>query len=187
MHQGDGDPSMQPLLPSASEVDALRSIVRAGFAHEKTKAICARAGWKVCTDEPELGYTQFYLDFGGRRKDRRLLSVMNSEGEVSPFAFVPLYYFGEDEGDPAELPREPFDKAFEKVRAGLEDHLAQPHRTGTYSYKHRGKKWPYNYACWQLDDASLVLLQDEYDIQFGMDLSLWLFPARTKVKFPLHN
>jgi len=57
-------------------------------------------------------------------------------------------------------------------------------RSGVYSYPHRAG-WPYSFAGWALADATLVLVQDEFDIQFGMDVTLWVLPAGTAIEAPV--
>jgi len=38
---------------------------------------------------------------------------------------------------------------------------------------------------WALADATLVLVQDEFDIQFGMDVTLWVQPVGSAVQGPV--
>jgi hypothetical protein len=178
---------MYAVVPTERELTVLRSIARAEFGYGKTKDICSRAGWELAADERHLGFLQYYIDFGGRRTNRRLLAVCVREGSEGPFAFVPLYCFGENAGDPAQLPRGPFDRAFRHIATGLETILGKAYRAGAYTYAHRGDAWPYSYMWWRVADASLALVQDEFDIQLGMDVSLWVQPARAKVKLPVHH
>jgi hypothetical protein len=51
-------------------------------------------------------------------------------------------------------------------------------------YAHRAA-WRYSFAGWGLTDATLVLVQDELDIQFGMDVTLWVQPAGTSIQAPV--
>jgi hypothetical protein len=171
-------------IPSETELDTMRAISAAGFGYEGTKEICARAGWEPWVDEPDIGFIQYQVDLGGQKGNQRLFSVCLAE-ESGPFAFVPLYYFDDYRGDPAEHDRSPFDLAYREVLAALAS-LSEPYQAGSYQLDHR-ENWPYSYSWWKCEDASLVLLQDEYDIQFGMDVSLWIFPAHAKVRFPLHE
>jgi hypothetical protein len=62
--------------------------------------------------------------------------------------------------------------------------LGPPSSFGEYTYPHR-EGWPYSYSWWSLADATIVLVQDEFDIQFGMDISLWVLPAHAAVAVPV--
>ncbi len=95
-----------------------------------------------------------------------------------------MYYFGEGAGDPSELDRTPFDNAFRRLADGLEALVGPPFRTGEYKYRHR-RGWPYLYSWWRLPDASLALVQDEHDIQFGTDVTLWVLAEGVKVRLPV--
>jgi hypothetical protein len=68
----------------------------------------------------------------------------------------------------------------------LEVILGPPSRTGSYYYHHR-RECPYSFSWWGLKDASLALVQDEHDIQFGMDVSLWVLPEGIEVRLPILN
>ena len=57
-------------------------------------------------------------------------------------------------------------------------------RDGKYEYPHRSG-WPYRFRTWRLPEAQVILLPDEHDIQFGMDVSLWLFRPKPNVAVPL--
>jgi hypothetical protein len=41
------------------------------------------------------------------------------------------------------------------------------------------------FAGWVLADSTITLVQDELDIQFGMDVTLWIQPAGTKIEVPV--
>jgi hypothetical protein len=62
--------------------------------------------------------------------------------------------------------------------------LGQPRREGTYEFPHR-TGWPYGFRAWRVPEEQVILLQDEHDIQFGMDVSLWFFSAEPDVSIPL--
>jgi hypothetical protein len=169
---------VQVVVPGKPVFDVLRSISRAGFAYACTKMVCEAAGWQLVDDEPELGYLTYSMDFATGLEERRLLSVLIAESNKPPYAFVPLYCFEEyDES------REPFDLAYHGIAEQLAGFFGAATRSGEYSYPHRAD-WSYSFAGWSLADATLVLVQDEFDIQFGMDVTLWVEPAGTPIGAP---
>ncbi|HEY1380784.1 MAG TPA: hypothetical protein VGF55_28540 [Gemmataceae bacterium] len=169
---------MEAVAPSEPVVAVLRAISRAGFAYAATKALCESAGWRLVDDEPDLGYIRYDMLPAAGPGERRPLSVLIAESNNPPWAFVPLFYFEDyDQG------REPFDKAFRTIADQLAGFLGAA-RSGEYRYPHRAG-WPYSFAGWELADATLVLVQDEFDIQFGMDVTLWVQPAGTSIQAPI--
>jgi hypothetical protein len=170
---------MQAIAPSNNAVSVLRAIARAGFAYGKTKELAGAAGWKLVDDELSLGYVRFDMHLAPHQDSRRPLAVEVRESGKPPRAFVPLFGF-----DDYEFDREPFDRAYRSLTEQLAGALGPPSRVGEYSYRHR-EGWPYSYAWWSLADATFALVQDEFDIQFGMDISLWVLPAGAAVEVPV--
>jgi hypothetical protein len=107
------------------------------------------------------------------------LGVEVAESGRPPRAFVPLFCFEEYDVD-----RGPFDLAYRSLREQLAGVLGPPSSFGEYTYPHR-EDWRYSYSCWSLTDATFVLAQDEFDIQFGMDVTLWVLPANAPVAVPV--
>jgi hypothetical protein len=170
---------MEAVAPSEAAVTVLRAISRVGFAYAPTKALCGAAGWRLVDDEPDLGYVRYDLLLAAGSNERRPLSVLVAESNSPPWAFVPLFYFEEyDES------REPFDRAFRSLAEQLAAFLGAAAQSGEYSYPHRAA-WSYSFVGWSLSDATLVLVQDEFDIQFGMDVTLSVQPAGTTVVAPV--
>jgi hypothetical protein len=166
---------MDAVAPSESAVAVLRAISRAGFAYAPTKALCRGTGWELVDDEPDLGFVRFDMLLAPGSDAPRLLSVMVAESRGRPIAFVPLFFFEEYDDT-----REPFDRAFLALFEQLAGLLGGAPESGVYSYPHRAG-WSYSFAGWALPDATFVLVQDEYDIQFGMEVTLWVQPAGTAV------
>ncbi len=135
-------------------------------------------------DEPELGFIQYFLWVGPEDNDRRLLSVGTPGVPDGPHIYLPLYYFGEEGGDPIVEDCGPFDDAYQRLSAGISAVLGPAGSCGTYEHPHR-PGWSYGFCTWRLTEANVFLLQDEHDIQFGMDVSLWFFPAELEVSVPL--
>ena len=170
---------MDAVVPSEATVAVLRAISRAGFVYDSTKALCDAAGWELVDDEPDLGYVRYdVLDADGL-KPRCVLSVQIAGDGSRPWAFVPLFHFKN-----YDATREAFDQAFRTVSEKLIGLLGAASRSGVYSYPHRSG-WAYSFVGWSLLDATLVLVQDEFDIQFGMDVTLWIQPTGAEVAVPV--
>jgi|SRR6516162_195999 hypothetical protein len=176
---------MQPLVPSRDQFEVLRGIAQAGFHYSATKQLCSDAGWEIVSDEPRIGFLQYFLWLGPGLDDRRLLSIGTPEVQGGPYIYLPLYYFPEEEGEnPEEHDRTPFDEAYRCLSDGVGVILGPALREGTYEYPVRSG-WPYSFRAWRTKEAQVILLQDEHDIQFGMDVSLWLFSVKPEVSIPL--
>lgn len=170
---------MKAVTPDAGVLAAIREIAREGFSYRRTKELGQTAGWKLDDDELDLGYVAFEVQIA--KDDSRRLSVQVSESGRPPRAFLPLYYIDDEE---CEANRKPFDQALRSLSEQLESVLGLPSVSGEYGYSHR-ENWLYSYVGWSLADATFVLAQDEFDIQFGMDVTLWVLPAGTEVAGPM--
>lgn len=169
---------MEAIAPSGEFLEVLRAISRAGFGYEQTKELASAAGWKLVDDELDLGYVAFEWRLGTGDDNRRRLSVWVKKGGGRPWAFVPLFYFND-----YDQVREPFDQAYQSLAEQLASLLGTPSSSGEHCYAHRNG-WPYACSRWVLPDVVLDLVQDEFDIQFGMDVTLWVLPASQASEFP---
>jgi len=170
---------MEAPASSDSAVAVLRAIGRGGFAYAQTKELARAAGWNLVDDEWDLGYLRFDIPFAAGQDPPSSLVIEVQESGRPPRAVVTLFYFEDYKVD-----RGPFDEAFRGLAAQLVGVLGAPAQCGEYSYPHRAG-WSYSYASWSLADVTFVLVQDELDIQFGMDVSLWVLPAGAAVNVPV--
>jgi hypothetical protein len=170
---------MDVVAPSEDGLVVLRAISRAGFVYQSTKALGKAAGWKLVDDELGLGFVAFEMPLGSDGKCVGRLAVEVVESGRRPRAFVPLFYF-----EDYAIRREPFDKAYQSLSEQLAGILGSPSSSGEYGYRHR-RDWSYAYSWWSFSDATLVVVQDEFDIQFGMDVTLWALPAGAAVEVPV--
>lgn len=176
---------MKPIAPSRSQCVVLRRIAGAGFESPATKRLCAGAGWALVTDEPESGFLQFSLPLDSSRDETRLLNIGTQDVDGTPHLFLPLFFFPEENRDLAdEEDRRPFDDAFRRLTEELCSNLGPSSQRGAYEHPHH-TGWQYHYCTWRVTEAQVLLLQDEHDIQFGRDISLWFFPADRDVSLPL--
>ncbi len=170
---------MDAVVLSHDVVAVLRAIARAGFSYQHTMELSRDAGWTLVDDEPDLGYVAFRMGMSPVQDFPYRLAVEVAESGRPPRAFVPLFYF-----EDYDVEREPFDRAYRSLSEQLAGVLGPPSSSGEYTYPHQ-EDWPYAYSWWSLPDATIVLVQDEFDIQFGMDVTLWVLPAHTTVALPV--
>ncbi|MDB5335297.1 MAG: hypothetical protein JWN70_916 [Planctomycetaceae bacterium] len=84
------------------------------------------------------------------------------------YARVPLAYH--DDIEMAD--RSVFDADYRRFYDLVLEAHGKPVQDGQFVYDHRPSDWYYHYSVWQLDHCRLALTQNEYDIQFGLDISL---------------
>ncbi|MBN9523503.1 hypothetical protein J0H58_34150 [bacterium] len=172
---------MRAVAPSEASIAVLRAISRSGFSYAQSKSLCDAAGWRLVDDELDLGYVRYDMILTSESNEQRPLSLLITESGTLPFAFVPLFWFDEYADG-----REPFDRAYDALAGQITGILGTPTKLGAYGYPHRAGR-PYFFAGWVLSDATLTLVQDEFDIQFGMDVTLWVQPAGTRVEVPVQH
>ncbi len=122
------------------------------------RALLLAGGLEIQDDERHFGYISFYFN--------DLYAGFTRNGHC--YAHVPLGYC--DDLDLRDR------SAFDQQYAGFRDEIralhGEPIEEGQHRYAHRPPEHRYRYAVWQLQHCRLALLQNEYDIQFGLDLSL---------------
>ena len=162
---------------SKGHVIALCSVAQGGFAYESAKAVASAADWELVDDERELGFLRFSIEILSGEERRALVVVFNPK-EKAPFAFIPLFCFPAEANQFAD-----FNSAFQSVAKDLDHILGKASCSGDYQYPHR--EWRYSHCWWSLPEAEVVLVQDEFDIQNGLDVTLWIRSAGTPVKMPV--
>jgi hypothetical protein len=79
--------------------------------------------------------------------------------------------------------RRDFDLAFERAKSRITESLGLPWAQGQYVHDHR-PDWTYSYATWPGPAGVLILRQDELDIQFGMEVNVWVQPWDSATPLP---
>lgn len=157
----------------------LFSLTKAILTPEEVNERSRGWGWKLDEYRPEDGVARFELTDG-------LTAVVDS-GKLGGKAILhlPLYYWPEDEDSQHNNQdgRKDFDEAFAAARQATVGCLGEPVAEGSYEYRHR-PGWSYSYAVWTGERAFFVLMQDEIDIQFGMDVSIWLLGRQEGEQIP---
>jgi hypothetical protein len=113
---------------------------------------------KIENDEEEFGYISFRYN--------NCLGFF--EGKDFHQVYFPFFCFEDWELQD----RSPFDAEFLAARSQLAAQYGSPCDEGRHVYSHRRPEHYYLYAVWGLRHCRLALAQDEFDIQFGLDLSL---------------
>jgi hypothetical protein len=73
-----------------------------------------------------------------------------------------------------------FNSAFRTVAETLRQYLGTPSAAGDRRLSFRA--WPYAYQRWSLPEGEFTLVQDEFDIMEGMDVTLWMQPVGTPIE-----
>ena len=166
-----------PTAISKEHICILRSIAKAGFEYDSTKELASVGQWVLVDDEFDLGFLRFNIDIFAGESFRTLIVEIGKNGGPQ-FAFVSLFCFPDRDEQIAD-----FDAAFQSVTQDLERVVGDPSSSGKYGYQHR--KWLYSYCWWSLPEVELVLVQDEFDIQNGFDITLWVRSTGTPKDLPM--
>jgi len=73
-----------------------------------------------------------------------------------------------------------FNAAFHSVAGALTQCLGAPGAVGDRRLSFR--TWSYAYKRWSLPEGEFTLVQDEFDIQEGPDVTLWIQPVGTPIE-----
>jgi hypothetical protein len=144
-------------------------------------ARCRSFGWKADADFPD--------DDVWLLGDRLRFCVGHSDAnEERPFGFVFVYFF-EDVREPGMAEfyppgRSDYDRAYATALSQIREVIGDPAAQGEYRYHFRSDR-PYHYAIWPGEAGVLILRQDEIDIQFGMDVNLWVQPWSPEEPLPV--
>lgn len=171
---------MGVVVPSETDLDVLRSVARCGFDRAETVRVCTAAGWVLLYESPDAKVLQYRAEFGADDRAERVVTIHREDDMMAPAASVPLQLF---RLNPAP-DRRRLDRAFEAVADGLRELVGRPHRAGEYAPRHP-TAWPFRYAWWRLVDAAVVLVQNQFDPDSDLDVSLWVFPPLDEVRLPV--
>jgi hypothetical protein len=172
----------------------LFSLAESTFDFDEVEKRCRGWGWILTEDDPDLGVARFCVEDGCE-----VVFDSGKSGGLNGRAclWLALCYWPDDEdsqsadgqegrgdaGGEAGGGRGDFDARFEAACDELRKSLGPPAGRGKYQYQHRAG-WPYSYAVWRAKRGFLALQQDELDIQFGFDISIWVLAARDGEALP---
>jgi hypothetical protein len=154
---------------SAEEFETLRSIARAGDDYAAIKELVAATGWKVDEDDTDLGFLRIFLHDSD---NYYRLIIGYRDPERPPYSLLTFGLFPDSEEH-----LDAFNSAFHSAAETIAQYIGAPTVSGEYQPTHR--KWSYAHYRWSLPEGEFTLVQDEFDIQEGMDVTLWIQPVGT--------
>lgn len=163
---------------SSKYLDTLRSIARARDDYSTIKRLVAETDWKIDEDETDLGYLRILIpaDLGGQYYT---LIIGYNDPNRAPYSLLTFACFPDSE---KHIPA--FNELFRSVAEDITRHLGNPSVSGDHRFSFR--TWPYSYHRWSLPEGEFTLVQDEFDIQSGIDVTLWIQPVGVTIQETLH-
>ena len=158
---------------SANDIEILRAINQAKDNYELIKQLLARTQWEIEEDETDLGFLRVFIPDATNEFYRLIIGYRDPNRP--PYLILTFSLFPD-----SKLHLAAFDSAFKFTAGFLTAHLGAPTVTGKHQLKFR--EWPYAYQRWSLPDGEFTLVQDEFDIQEGMDVTLWIQPVGTPLE-----
>lgn len=162
---------------SSKDIDIFRSIVRAGDDYEAIKRLLTGTQWTIDEDKVSLGFLRILVPDSSDESYR--LIVGYRDPDHPPYCLLTFYLFPD-----AEDQLTAFNSAFDTVSKTLTQSLGVPTLKG--DYQHSFRTWPYFYQRWSLPEAEFTLVQAEFDILDGMDVTLWAQPVGTPIEQTLN-
>jgi len=163
---------------SGKDIDILRSIVRAGQDYGAIKRLLAEVHWEIDEDDTDLGFLRTFIPNGADKRYRLLIGYRDPHHP--PYSFLTFSWFPDSAEHLAA-----FNLAFRSAAETITRHLGAPAASGDHRLSFRA--WSYSYHRWSLPEGEFTLVQDEFDIQDGMDVSLWVQPVGTPIEKTLHH
>ncbi|PWU20039.1 MAG: hypothetical protein C5B50_04930 [Verrucomicrobia bacterium] len=162
---------------SAKDINILRSIARAGEDYDTIKRLISETGWEIDEDETTLGFLRIYIPDMVDKYYR--LIVGYRDPDRPPYSLLSFYIFP---GSEEQIPG--FNTAFQQTAKILAGRFGPPALTGDHRLSFR--TWSYMYQRWSLPEGEFTLIQDEFDIQEGLDITLWVQPVGTPIEETAH-
>jgi hypothetical protein len=162
---------------SAKGIDTLRSIARASEDYGTIKQLLAEMQWKIDADEVGLGFLRVFIPDTADECYRLIIGYRDPDRP--PYLLLTFSLFPDSEEHIAA-----FNAAFHAVADAIAQHLGAPNASGERRLSFR--TWSYAYQRWSLPEGEFTLVQDEFDIQNGMDITLWMQPVGTTIEETLH-
>lgn len=155
---------------SAKDIETIRSIVRAGSDYDTIKRLLGETPWDIAADEVDLGFLRVFIPDAGDECYR--LIVGYRDPDRPPYCLLTFFLVPDSEEHLVA-----FNAAFDSAAQALTGYFGPPTASGAHQLSFR--TWPYSYRRWSLAEGEFTLVQDEFDIQDGMDVTLWMQPVGT--------
>lgn len=163
---------------SAKDIQVIRSIVRAGSDYDAIKYLLASTHWEIDADEVDLGFLRVFLPDANDKYYR--LIICYCDPDRPPFCLLTFSLFPDSKDHLAA-----FNAGFDSAAETLTRYFGGPNASGQRQLSFR--TWPYSYRRWSLPEGEFTLVQDEFDIQDGMDVTLWMQPVGTPLEETVHQ
>ncbi|MFO1511446.1 MAG: hypothetical protein U1F83_00790 [Verrucomicrobiota bacterium] len=162
---------------TGKEIDTLRLIAKAGSDYGTIKRLLSETRWQVEQDAVDLGFLRIFIPDASDECYRLIIGY--SDPDHPPYFLLTFSLFPDSEEHLAA-----FNLKFHTVADALTQYFGAATASGDHQLSFR--KWPYAYERWSLPEAEFTLVQDEFDIQEGMDVTLWAQPVGTSIEQTLH-
>lgn len=156
-------------LPITAHIPALRSFCDAPLTYDVVRKHCLALGWSL--DEEDRQHSVLRVRF-----DDAVSELVASLAPGQPFGrtiYLPLFCT-EDPYDcitGAACGEKPdFDTAYALGRSLFETAIGTPLHTGTFNFF----TGTYQFVVWRGTHAVLALIQDDFDVQFGSEVTAWI-------------
>lgn len=158
---------------SAKDTETIRSIVRAGSDYDAVKRLLGETQWEIEADEVDLGFLRVFIPDTDDKCYRLIIGYRDPD--QPPYCLLTFSLFPDSEEHLAA-----FNAAFHSAAQALTRYLGVAIASGERRLSFR--TWPYAYQRWSLPEGEFTLVQDEFDIQDGMDVTLWMQPVGTPLE-----
>ena len=158
---------------STKDIEMVRSIARAGGDYATIKRLLAETRWEIEEDEVDLGFLRVFIPNATDECYRLIIGYRDPEHP--PYCLLTFFLVPESEEHLAA-----FNAAFESASQTLTQSFGVPTVSGSRQLSFR--TWPYSYRRWSLPEGEFTLVQEEFDIQEGMDVTLWMQPVGTPLE-----
>jgi len=161
---------------SDKDMNTLRAISRAGEDYSTIKRLLAETQWKIDEDDVDLGFLRVFIPDAA---DEYRLIIGYRDPHHPPYSLLTFFLFPDSEDYLAA-----FNTAFHSAAEAIARHLGPPTACGDHRLSFR--TWTYAYQRWSLPEGEFTLVQDEFDIQEGLDVTLWAQPVGTPIEKTLN-
>ena len=155
------------------DVETIRSIVAAGSNYDAIKRLLGETQWEIEADEVGLGFLRVFIPDVGDECYRLIIGY--HDPNHPPYCLLTFSLFPDLEEHLGA-----FNAAFHSAALALTRHFGAPIASGERRLSFR--TWPYAYQRWSPPEGEFTLVQDEFDIQDGMDVTLWMQPVGTPIE-----
>ena len=166
-------PRASKLMITANEIETIRSIAQAGSSYETIMRLLDETQWEIEADEVALGFLRVFIPDAADECYRLIIGYRDPKRP--PYCLLTFSVFPD-----LEEYLTAFNAAFHSAAQTLTRYLGAPTASGQRRLHFRS--WPYSYQRWSLPEGEFTLVQDEFDIQEGMDVTLWVQPVGTPIE-----